>query len=224
VTDSAGAFEIETDDQDLEISRWVCVLQNCGDVQFDLACFDTDETLLHETQPMTYLDDRVVAIELREPDFTPSANDWAELSRRMMDSQTVRLVRLAQELAALTPEYAALVSNVQTSSLPVSRRMDGWDFETYTCEKEFRESVTPASPYPLSKIETPVLVIMAEDDPISLPANVRALAEQMPNARLYAVPDGGHFLFGHAKEANIEIAQFLRRYMVEPERPADGKF
>lgn len=125
---------------------------------------------------------------------------------------------------ALTAEYAALVSNVQSSSLPVSRRMDGWNFETYTCAKEFRASVTPASPYPLSKIETPVLVVMAEDDPISLPANVRALAEQMPNARLYAVPDGGHFLFGHAKEANTEIAQFLRRYMVEPEKAAAGKF
>ncbi len=124
----------------------------------------------------------------------------------------------------LTPEYAALVNKVQIGSLPVSRRMDGWDFETYTCEKEFRASVTPASPYPLSKIETPVLVIMAEDDPISLPANVRALAEQMPNARLYAVPDGGHFLFGHAKEANAEIAQFLHRYMVDPEKAADGNF
>ena len=84
--------------------------------------------------------------------------------------------------------------------------------------KEFRASVTPASPYPLSKIETPVLVIMAEDDPISLPANVRALAEQMPNARLYVVPDGGHFLFGHAEEVKAEIAQFLGSHMAEPQK------
>jgi pimeloyl-ACP methyl ester carboxylesterase len=113
----------------------------------------------------------------------------------------------------LTPEYAALVNKVQTGNLPVSRRMNGWDFETYTCEKEFWASVTPASPYPLSKIETPVLVIMAEDDPISLPANVRALAEQMPNARLFIVPDGGHFLFGHAEEVRDEVALFLGSHM-----------
>ena len=94
--------------------------------------------------------------------------------------------------------------------------MDGWDFETYTCAKEFWASVTPASPYPLSKIETPVLVIMAEDDPISLPANVRALAEQMPNARLYVVPDGGHFLFGHADEVKAEAARFLDSHAAEP--------
>ena len=122
---------------------------------------------------------------------------------------------------ALTPEYAALVNKVQTGSLPVSRRMDGWDFETYTCEKEFWASVTPASPYSLSKIETPALVIMAEDDPISLPANVRALAEQMPNARQYSVADGGHFLFGHADEVKAEISQFLHSHVIDPQKAID---
>jgi pimeloyl-ACP methyl ester carboxylesterase len=121
----------------------------------------------------------------------------------------------------LTPEYAALVDKVQMGSLPVSRRMDGWDFETYTCEKEFWASVTPASPYPLSKIETPVLVILAEDDPISLPANVRALAEPMPNARLYSVPDGGHFLFGHAQEVRAEVSRFLGSHTAEPQSAID---
>jgi len=123
----------------------------------------------------------------------------------------------------LTPEYAAMVSNVQTGSLPVSRRVDGWDFETYTCAKEFWASVTPASPYPLSKIETPVLVIMAEDDPIALAANVRALAVQMPNARLYVVPDGGHFMFGHAEEVRTEVVRFLASHMAEPQGTAAGQ-
>jgi pimeloyl-ACP methyl ester carboxylesterase len=124
---------------------------------------------------------------------------------------------------ALTPEYAALVDKVQMGSLPVSRRMAGWDFETYTCEKEFWASVTPTSPYPLSKIDTPVLVIMAEDDPISLPANVRALAEPMPNARLFVVPDGGHFLFGHAEEVRAEVARFLGSHVAEAKNAIDMK-
>ena len=115
----------------------------------------------------------------------------------------------------LTPEYAALVSRVQSGSLPVSRRLEGWNFETYTCEKEFWASVTPASSYPLSKIETPVLVIMAEDDPISLPANVRAMAQQMPNARQFVVPDGGHFFFGHANEVRAEVIRFLGSHTEE---------
>jgi pimeloyl-ACP methyl ester carboxylesterase len=76
----------------------------------------------------------------------------------------------------------------------------------------------------LAKIETPVLVIMAEDDPISLPANVRALAEQMPNARLYVLPDGGHFLFGHADEAKAEVARFLSSHLAEPEKASNVGF
>ena len=106
---------------------------------------------------------------------------------------------------------------VQLGDLPVSRRMDGMIFETYTCAAEFNASVTAASPYPLSRIETPVLVINAADDPISIPENVRDLADQMPNARLFIVPDGGHFLFGHTEEVKAEIIRFLRSSLAEQE-------
>ncbi len=145
---------------------------------------------------------------------------WAMI--RVLGKKMQTATGLVPKGYTLTPEYAALVNKVQTGSLPVSQRLEGWNFETYTCAKEFWTSVTAASPYPLSKIETPVLAIIAEDDPIALPANVRALVEKMPNARIYAVPDGGHFLFGHAKEANAEIAQFLHRFLVDPEKAANG--
>jgi pimeloyl-ACP methyl ester carboxylesterase len=116
----------------------------------------------------------------------------------------------------LTPEQQAQVRTIQAGDLPASRRIDGMIFETYTCEAEFRQSVTPASPYPLNQIQTPTLVINAADDPISIPENVRALVDQMPNARLYVVPDGGHFLFGHAAEARVEITQFLGAQFLHP--------
>jgi pimeloyl-ACP methyl ester carboxylesterase len=114
----------------------------------------------------------------------------------------------------LTPEQQAQIKAIQAGDLPASRRIDGMIFETYTCEEEYRQSVTSASPYPLNQIKTPVLVINAADDPISIPENVHALASQMPNARLFFVPDGGHFLFGHAAEARAEIAQFLREQVL----------
>ncbi len=109
----------------------------------------------------------------------------------------------------LTPENEALVKIVQKGDLPVSPRIDGMIFESYTSLAEFNASVTAASPYPLNKIKTPALVINAADDPISLPANVRRLAGQMPNARLYVVPEGGHFVFGHVEEVRSEMAQFM---------------
>ena len=58
-------------------------------------------------------------------------------------------------------------------------------------------------------------MINAADDPISLPENVRVIADQMPNGHLYLVPDGGHLLFGHAEEVKAEIAGFLRKHASE---------
>ncbi len=115
----------------------------------------------------------------------------------------------------LNPEHQALVDTVQMGDLPVSRRMDGMIFETYTCDDEFKASVTPASPHPLNQIQTPTLVINAADDPISIPKNVRRLAEQIPNARLFIVPEGGHLLFGHIKEVRAEITRFLLSQVAE---------
>lgn len=114
---------------------------------------------------------------------------------------------------ALTPEQKTLIKKLQYGTMPISERMDGEIFSSYTALPELFESVLPTSPYPLGKIRTPVLVINALDDPISLPQNVRALAEQMPNARLYVLPDGGHFLFGHTEETKAEIARFLKSHL-----------
>ena len=116
---------------------------------------------------------------------------------------------------ALTPENAALVDRVQAGDLPISGRMDGMIFETYTCKDEFKASVTSASPYPLNRILTPTLVINALDDPISIPENVSRLAQQLVNARQFIVPNGGHLFFGHIEEVRAEIAQFLLAVVTE---------
>jgi pimeloyl-ACP methyl ester carboxylesterase len=126
--------------------------------------------------------------------------------------QMQTLMSLVPKGTVLTPPDTELVNQVMVGDLPTSRRMDGIVFETYVYEDDFNTFVTPASRYPLSQIETPTLVINAADDPISLPVNVRALEEQMPNARLCIVPDGGHLLFGHTEEVKAEIAQFLRSH------------
>jgi pimeloyl-ACP methyl ester carboxylesterase len=119
----------------------------------------------------------------------------------------------------LTPEDAALIKKFQLGDLPISRRMDGLIFESYDLLPEFFASVSATSAYPLSQIETPVLVINALDDPIALPENVRALASKMPNARQFVVPEGGHFFFGHTEEVKSEITQFLRNNLGEQVNP-----
>ncbi len=102
VTDSDGSFAIETGDDPL-VSRCACVLKNCSDFKFRLACFDQDEALLHESEPLSYTEDAMISIALPEGDFAPERRDWEELSRRMMESQTVRIGNVATELATLAP-------------------------------------------------------------------------------------------------------------------------
>jgi pimeloyl-ACP methyl ester carboxylesterase len=45
---------------------------------------------------------------------------------------------------------------------------------------------------------------------LAVPKNVRGLTDHIPNARLFVVPDGGHWLLGHTEEVKSEITQFLR--------------
>ncbi len=135
-----------------------------------------------------------------------------------------KVIGLAPEGFVLTPEYEAKVRMIQLGNLPVSKRMDGMILECYNSLPELKESVTPSSPYPLNNIKTPVLVINAADDPISIPENVRRLAEQMPNMTLFIMPDGGHFFFGNEEEVQAEIVKFLGNHAIEPEQATDLSF
>jgi pimeloyl-ACP methyl ester carboxylesterase len=111
----------------------------------------------------------------------------------------------------LTPALKAEVEGILSSTLPLGARLDGFLFDTYDpqLQNEFYQEISDTSPYPLGKIETPTLVINALDDPYAVPENVRSLAEKIPNARLYVMPDGGHPLLGHTQEIKSEIKQFL---------------
>jgi pimeloyl-ACP methyl ester carboxylesterase len=108
-----------------------------------------------------------------------------------------------------TPENEVLIKMFLAGNQPVSKRIDGLIFESYNLVSEFNESVYPESPYPLGSLQTPVLVVNSLDDPLAKAENVQALADLMPNARQYIVPNGGHFFFGHIEEVKSEIAQFL---------------
>lgn len=116
----------------------------------------------------------------------------------------------------LTPALAAQIDQVQKGNLPVSQRMDGMIFESFTTLPDYLASVTPESPYPLACIQTPVFIVHALDDPITIPVNILEMAEQFNNARIYSVPNGGHFFFGHLEEVRSEIARFILECIPKP--------
>ena len=103
---------------------------------------------------------------------------------------------------SLTPEYQAEVRAALVGTLPISTRADGMIFDTYVSNPEINK-------VPLGEVDTPTLVISAVDDPMALHENARTLADQIPNAQLMAVPDGGHLLLGHTEEVRAEVTRFL---------------
>ncbi len=108
----------------------------------------------------------------------------------------------------LTPEEEAEVRILLTGILPVTARAEGSFFDTYVSTPEMLSS-SESKDYPFGNIKIPSLVISAVDDPLALHENAHALADRIPDARLFSVPDGGHLLLGHHEEVKSETTQFL---------------
>lgn len=87
------------------MARWACVLRSCSEFKFYLVCLDSNGAQLQRTEALSYADEMSVLIALREPSHAPAVDDWSELSRRMVESQTVRLGAIAVELATLAPKH-----------------------------------------------------------------------------------------------------------------------
>jgi len=108
----------------------------------------------------------------------------------------------------LTPEMQTEVELLVESTLPVRERNDGMIFDMFYSGEMYKE-LSETAPYPLSKVEIPVLLISTLDDPNSIPENVKTMSEIFPHARLFVLPDGGHLTLGHEDEVKAEISQFL---------------
>lgn len=112
----------------------------------------------------------------------------------------------------LTPEEKVDVRALLAGLLPVSARVNGSLFDIYVSTPEMLNS-SESKDYPFGNIKIPTLVISAVDDPLALHENAIALADRIPNARLFAVSDGGHLLLGHYREVMSEVAKFLHNNM-----------
>lgn len=59
------------------------------------------------------------------------------------------------------------------------------------------------------RIETPTLIISAEDDRFGTVQTSRMIAEKIPSAELLIFPDGGHLWLGHDAEMSNAVADFI---------------
>ncbi len=114
----------------------------------------------------------------------------------------------------LTPEMRTVVDRVVESTFPISTRNTGMIFDMFS-SGEIAEELSETAPFPLRKVETPVLLIRTMDDPNTNPENVKRLSDLFPHAHLLTLPDGGHLTLGHEDEVKAEIEQFLNQNLAQ---------
>jgi 2-hydroxy-6-oxonona-2,4-dienedioate hydrolase len=106
-------------------------------------------------------------------------------------------------LDAADPDEQRRVALLLEHILPVSARRLGL----------LNDAVVTSSlqRYDLEQITAPTLVVTARDDLYGTYETGRYTAEQIANARFIGFADGGHMLVGRQREADDEIAAFLRQ-------------
>jgi pimeloyl-ACP methyl ester carboxylesterase len=88
--------------------------------------------------------------------------------------------------------------------LPISARSQGMlsdaDLAGHPARVDFR------------RLQVPTLIISAEDDRFGTAGTSKAIARQMPSARLLLFPTGGHILLGRDEESSRAIKRFVTEH------------
>jgi len=95
----------------------------------------------------------------------------------------------------------AWLRTLLTYELPIQSRRSGLlnDFRT----------ILHLDVFPMELIQTPTLVIHAQDDRLVPVQHGRFGAKQIPNARFVELPSGGHLLLGQRERVRAEVGSFL---------------
>jgi 2-hydroxy-6-oxonona-2,4-dienedioate hydrolase len=102
----------------------------------------------------------------------------------------------------------ARVQRVLEDLLPVSERLGGMQFDITTAAVR--------RPYPIEKIECPVLTISADDDRFGTASRAMYIAARVRNGRAVIFRTGGHTLVGHYSDALRDVMSFLEASAKEP--------
>ncbi len=107
--------------------------------------------------------------------------------------------KLLETVSASERERANLVLN---ELMPVSLRAKGM-------ANDGRYAGQPTD-IDFSQVETPTLIISADDDRFGTAQTAQIVSDRMPEAQLQIFPTGGHLWLGHDKAVSDKIAEFVR--------------
>jgi pimeloyl-ACP methyl ester carboxylesterase len=122
------------------------------------------------------------------------------LAIRAARGAVVRFLGVAPEVeAGASAKDRQHVTEVMRSVLPLSKRVEGISVD----------SSIKLSPWPLERIQVPLLIVSAKDDLWRTLPGARFTAEQIPEAELRVLESGGHLMLGRSKQVANWIVEFL---------------
>jgi pimeloyl-ACP methyl ester carboxylesterase len=108
------------------------------------------------------------------------------LLKRVSGEERARAYRILDQMLPISARWRGMLNDAKLAGHPA--RMD------------FRQ------------LRTPVLIISADDDRFGTAGTSKAIAKQLPSARLILFPNGGHVLIGHDKDSAREIVRFVKEH------------
>lgn len=108
-----------------------------------------------------------------------------------------------------SPEEKQRVDELLKTILPIEPRKPGMINDEKVTNLDM---IINYNDYDLERLRTPTLIIHAKDDPLALFGDAENMAGRIPKSDFVAFEDGGHLVFGHSKEVQRIINEFMRTH------------
>ena len=124
------------------------------------------------------------------------------LATTILGPRLLRFVAGVPSSLPLTTFDRAKANRMIDVMFPVRERSEGILFDAYVGNPDVNE-------YPLEDIAVSTLIVHAQDDTMASYDAAAAAAARIPEARLVALPRGGHLMLGQQATTRAEVVQFL---------------
>jgi len=106
-------------------------------------------------------------------------------------------------------EEKEVFDSLLETMLPISNRFKGIINDLKITNLDMMENFTQ---YEIEKINVPVLIIHAKDDPMASYENMVMMKNHLKNVKMITFEKGGHLIFGSGKEVRNAIINFTSTY------------
>jgi len=108
-----------------------------------------------------------------------------------------------------SPEERQRVNKLLKTIFPIEPRKPGMINDEKVTNLDM---IINYNDYDLENLRIPTLIIHAKDDPLASFKDAENMARRISNSEFITFDDGGHLIFGHSREVQRKINEFIRTH------------